>query len=153
MNQVFSSVFGVCKLGSEANKFRRHWCSGRLAFMFLFVEKSTRGDSEVSRNPHCLSINVVSQSVLLASSGTVLGVLRQACDRNCSAVLLTVLMYSRRPPTLSLQLTIELGRDDRRRKWRLQCRTRGSAELLVSIMTRISLERMAQKKQGGWWRR
>lgn len=36
---------------------------------------------------------------------------------------------------------------DPRRHWRLQCRTRGSAESVASTVLRLSLERVKQRRQ------
>ncbi|CAM9644104.1 unnamed protein product, partial [Ectocarpus sp. 13 AM-2016] len=42
---------------------------------------------------------------------------------------------------------------DPRRQWRLQCRTRGSAEGVASAVLRLSRERVQQRRQSSsWWK-
>ncbi|CAN0321436.1 unnamed protein product, partial [Hapterophycus canaliculatus] len=42
---------------------------------------------------------------------------------------------------------------DPRRQWRLQCRTRGSAERVASTVLRLSRERAKQRRQASpWWK-
>lgn len=55
------------------------------------------------------------------------------------------------------QVVIELKGEkafDKRRQWRLQCRTGANAERVASAVLRLSLERARQRRlASSWWKR